>query len=125
MAKKKVIVDGQYVQICKKWSELTRQQKEWIMTKAWNQFKRIAETQHRPITNIEKKEILHSVYSQIHEKGIWIPFGEIGRVLSSKIARWNGNRKSQYMSTTAIHTLTLKQNKEYHNKESGDQRQKN
>ena len=55
MGKNKKVVDGQYVHICKKWSELNRQQKEWIMTKTKNQYKRIADSQHRPITKIEKR----------------------------------------------------------------------
>lgn len=104
MARKKIIVDGQYIQVCKKWSELDRRQKEWIMAKARNQYTRIADNEHRPITNIEKKEILHSVYGQIHAKGIWIPFGEVGRVLSAKIARWNGNRQQQYSQFSTSHT---------------------
>ena len=70
MGKNKKVVDGQYVHICKKWSELNRQQKEWIMTKTKNQYKRIADSQHRPITKIEKKKILHSIYHQIHERTI-------------------------------------------------------
>ena len=105
MGKNKKVVDGQYVHICKKWSELNRQQKEWIMTKTKNQYKRIADSQHRPITKIEKKEILHSIYHQIHDKGIWIPFGEVARVLSAKIRRWNGNRRVQYSQLNSPPTV--------------------
>ena len=104
MAKIKMVVNGQYVQVCKKWSKLTRNQKEWIMTKAKNQYKKITDTQHRPITNIEKREILHSIYSQVQDKGIWLPYCEIGRVLSSKIAKWNKNKKMQY---SQVNTFTV------------------
>lgn len=99
MKRKHYIVDGQLVKVYQKWSELRPRQKNWIMEKTRKSFQRIADYEKRPITRIEKSNLIHTIYNSIIQKGIWIPYGEIFRVLSKKISRWNGSRIEAYGQT--------------------------
>ena len=36
-----------------------------------------------------KQQLIERIYEVIEEKGIWIPYGEVKRVLDARIAHWN------------------------------------
>ena len=88
--KKKIrIVNGRSYQVNKKWSELSQVQKRWILADAKYHYEKSTADTGQPITNREKRKLLHKVFQRIRSKGIWIPFSEVGRVVSSRIRKWN------------------------------------
>ncbi len=46
------------------------------------------QTHHRRPKKYDHDEILHAVMDQIHDREIWIPYGEIERYYKSKIGKW-------------------------------------
>ena len=107
--KKKIrIVNGRSYQVNKKWSELSQIQKRWILADAKYHYEKSTADTGQPITNREKRKLLHKVFQRIRSKGIWIPFSEVGRVVSSRIRKWNRRmtaRQSAGMSTSTIKIL--------------------
>ena len=77
------------IQVSKKWKELTQYRKRWVLKKARRQFEKTVALSQQPLTNPERRRLIHSVYGMIRSKGIQIPYGEVYRVLSSRIAKWN------------------------------------
>ena len=102
--KKKIrIVNGRSYQVNKKWSELSQVQKRWILADAKYHYDKLPADTSQPITNREKRKLLHKVFQRIRNKGIWIPFSEVGRVVSSRIRKWNRRmtaRQSAGLSST-------------------------
>lgn len=82
-------VDGRLLQTNKKWSHLKERQKTWIYETAKKEYGRfVAERGKQPVHG-SKKALIERIYDQITERGIWIPFGEVSRVLSRRIAHWS------------------------------------
>ena len=36
-----------------------------------------------------KQQLIEHIYEAIEGKGVWIPYGEVKRVLDARIAHWN------------------------------------
>ena len=83
------IVNGRSYQVNKKWSELSQIQKRWILADAKYHYDKLTADTGQPITNRDKRKLLHKVFQRIRNKDIWIPFSEVGRVVSSRIRKWN------------------------------------
>ena len=89
MAKISENAEDRPIQGSKKWKELTQYRKRWVLKKARRQFEKTVALSQQPLTNPERRRLIHSVYGMIRSRGIQIPYGEVHRVLSSRIAKWN------------------------------------
>ena len=82
-------VEGRLLQTNKKWSQLKERQKKWVYEAARIEYARfVAERGKQPVHG-SKMALIERIYEQIVERGIWIPFEEVSRVLSSRIAHWS------------------------------------
>ena len=77
------------IQVSKKWKDLTQYRKRWVLKKARRQFEKTVAISQQPLTNPERRRLIHSVYGMIRSRGIKIPYSEVHRVLSSRIVKWN------------------------------------
>jgi sortase (surface protein transpeptidase) len=82
-------VDGQLLQTNKKWSQLKERQKTWIYETAKKEYDRFVFERGKQPVHGAKKALIERIYDLIIERGIWIPFGEVSRVLSRRIAHWH------------------------------------
>ena len=67
-------INGQLLQTNKKWGHLKEKQKTWIMETARQEYDCF---------------VRERIYEVIEARGIWIPYGEVKRVLDARIAHWN------------------------------------
>ena len=88
-------------QVRKKWSELSPNQKRRILADARFVYDSITSTTDQPMTNQEKRTLLQRVFKKIRSRGIWIPFREVGRVVSSRIRKWNRRMKARQVASTS------------------------
>ena len=105
--KKIMIVDGRVFRIKKKWNELSREQKRWILADAKFYYDKMTVKTVCPLTSTKKRELLHKVFQRVRAKGIWIPFDEVGRVVSSRIRKWN-DRMTRYQVGSVSQTKEKK-----------------
>ena len=89
--------EGHPIQVNKKWKELTQYRKDWVLKKARRLFEQKVKKSQQALTNPERRWLIHSVYGMIKSRGIWIPYEEIYRVLSSKIKKWNDREARRLM----------------------------
>ena len=82
-------INGQLLQTNKKWSHLKEKQKTWIMETAWQEYDRFARERGKLPVHGSKQQLIERIYEVIEEKGVWIPYGEVKRVLDARIAHWN------------------------------------
>ena len=101
--KKIMIVDGRVFRVKKKWNELSRDQKRWILADAKFYYDKMTVKNGCPLTSTKKRELLHKVFQRVRAKGIWIPFDEVGRVVSSRIRKWN-DRMTRYQVGSVYQT---------------------
>ena len=87
--KNHIRVNGQLLQTNKKWSHLKEKQKTWIMETAKREYERFVRERGKLPVHGSKQQLNERIYAQIEAKGIWIPYGEVKRVLDSRIAHWN------------------------------------
>ena len=78
------------IKVNKKWKELTQYRKDWVLKKARRLFEKKVKIYHQPLTNPERRWLIHSVYGMIKSRGIMIRYEEVYRILSSRIKKWNG-----------------------------------
>ena len=82
-------VDGRLLQTNKKWSALKQKQRELIYEFTRKQHALYVEREGKLPLKKQKKEIISTVYSQIEERGIWIPYGEFHSRVGVYIDRLN------------------------------------
>ena len=76
------------IKVNKKWKELTQYRKDWVLKKARRLYEQKVKISHQPLTNPERRWLIHSVYGMIKSRGIQIPYEEVYRILSSRIRKW-------------------------------------
>lgn len=86
--KNHILVDGQLLQTNKTWSQLKERQKAWIGELLRDEYMLFAQDVGRPLHKAEYGIIESRVYEQIEKRGIWIPFDEMSRYFTSKVARY-------------------------------------
>ena len=88
--------NGRLIQTNKKFSALTKNQKDWIikeLKKRYIQTMKYSDVKLRPN---KRDQILYDVYDLIEEKDIWIPFDEVQKYYYSKISSFiRSHRKQQ------------------------------
>lgn len=77
------------IKVNKKWKELTQYRKDWVLKKARRLFEQKVKISRQPLTNPERRWLIHSVYGMIKSRGILIRYEEVYRILSSRIKKWN------------------------------------
>ena len=82
-------VNGQLLQTNKKWSHLKEKQKAWIMETARQEYDRFVRERGKLPVHGFKQQLIERIYEMIEAKGVWIPYGEVKRVLGARIAHWN------------------------------------
>ena len=87
--KNHVKVGGKLLQTNKTWSHLKQKQQEWILQTARKQYDRFLQERGKLPVEGSKKQLIEDIYAIIEERNIWIPYGEVYRVLCKHIARWN------------------------------------
>lgn len=81
-------INGQLLNMDKKWQHLHCQQSEWIV----NQFRLEYVTYLNKYGEHPRREgcqeIVGAVYEKMRNRGIWLPYGELKRAFSSKLPRY-------------------------------------
>ena len=95
------------IKVNKKWKELTQYRKDWVLKKARRLFEQKVKISCQPLTNPERRWLIHSVYGMIKSRGIPIRYEEIYRILSTRIRKWN-EREARKLLTR--HSTNEKQN---------------
>ena len=96
--KNHVRINGQLYQTNKKWSSLKEKQKTWIMETARKEYDRFVHERGKLPVHGSRQQLIELVYERICDKGIWIPYGEVKRVLDSRIVHWNRVNRPQEKS---------------------------
>ena len=86
---KHIKVNGCLLQINKQWRDLKRKQKQLILELARHEYEQFLRTHEKLPTHNSKEQLINKVYDLIEAQKIWIPYGEVYRVLCSLIAKWN------------------------------------
>ena len=89
---------GPAIKINKKWKELTQYRKDWVLKKARRLYEQKVIISHQPLTNPERRWLIHSVYGMIKSRGILIRYEEVYRVLSSRIRKWNERERRKLLT---------------------------
>lgn len=89
------MINGQLLQLNKKWSHLKQAQKAWIIDVAREEYAvYIAEHARLPM-KAGKQRIFDKVYDRIVERQIWIPYEEmetaVNRLLDRQNRKWRLN----------------------------------
>lgn len=84
--KNHVFRNSQLIQTNKKFSQLKQSQKEWIAQRLREKYIDSCKDTAKKPSNQVRDNILYEVYSEIEEKGIWIPYEEVKKYYYSKIS---------------------------------------
>ena len=93
--KNHIRVDGKLLQTNKAWGDLKRKQQEWIYRIARDQYAAFIENRGKLPAEGSKKQLIEEIYAIIQDREIWIPYGEVYRVLSRRIAHWNRQQEAK------------------------------
>lgn len=93
--KNHIRVDGKLLQTNKAWGDLKRKQQEWIYRIARDQYAAFIENRGKLPVEGSKKQLIEEIYAIIQDREIWIPYGEVYRVLSRRIAHWNRQQEAK------------------------------
>lgn len=73
----------------RKWRNLTRLQKKWILEKAHRLYRKFVTENHWIPHRSERRVLIENLYRQINDRGIMIYKGEVFRVIDHRIRKWN------------------------------------
>ncbi len=73
----------------RKWRNLTRFQKKWIMEKVHRQYRQFVEKNHRIPHRADRRILIENLCCQIYSRGIMIYKGEVVRVVDHRMRKWN------------------------------------
>lgn len=68
---------------------LKEKQKNWIMETARQEYDRFVRERGKLPVHGSNQQLIEHIYEVIEAKGVWIPYGEVKRVLGARIAHWN------------------------------------
>jgi hypothetical protein len=96
--KNHIKVNGKILQTNKLFSQLKNSQKEWIATELYklyhNKMKERRTTRKLPPN--QRDIVTSSLYEQIQNRGIWIPYGEVKKYIFSKTTKIVKSFKKQF-----------------------------
>ena len=73
----------------RKWRNLTRFQKKWILDKAHRLYRKFVSENHWIPHRSERRALIENLYRQISSRGIMIYKGEVFRVVDHRMRKWN------------------------------------
>ncbi|MCF2132049.1 hypothetical protein L1I79_37370 [Strepomyces sp. STD 3.1] len=90
--------NGRLIQTNKKFSALTKKQKNWIQQALKERYIKTMKYPNVKLKPNKRDQILEEVYDMIEEKEIWIPFGEVKKYYYSKISSFIRSHRKQHES---------------------------
>ena len=80
--------NGSLINTEKRWRHLSFRQRDWIVSQFRYEYLAHLNTSGTHPSKEECREIVDRVYEKIHERGIWIPYGEVEKAFVSKLQRY-------------------------------------
>lgn len=87
--------NGRLIQTNKKFSALTKKQKEHIGRDLRERYIKMMKYPGVKLPLKKREQILDEVYEIIEKKGIWIPFGEVKKYYYSRISSFIRSHQKQ------------------------------
>jgi hypothetical protein len=96
--KNHIKVNGKLLQTNKRFSQLKNSQKDWIATELYNLYhNKMKEIRtRRKLPPDHRDTVISSLYEQIQNREIWIPYGEVKKYAFSKTTKVVKSFKKQY-----------------------------
>ncbi|RJS63154.1 hypothetical protein [Priestia filamentosa] len=88
--------NGRLIQTNKKFSTLTKKQKDWIQQALKERYIKTMKYPDVKLKPNKRDQILGEVYDMIEKKEIWIPFGEVKKYYYSKISSFIRSHRKQH-----------------------------
>lgn len=92
--------NGKLLQTNKRFSQLKKNQKDWIATELYKHYhdKMKERCTTRKLPPEYRDMVISSLYEQIHNKGIWIPYSEVKKYAVSKTTKIVNTFKNNFLS---------------------------
>ena len=96
--KNHIKVNGKLLQTNKRFSQLKNSQKDWIATELYNLYhdKMKERRTTRKLSPDHRDAVISSLYEQIQNREIWIPYDEVKKYASSKTTKIVKSFKKQF-----------------------------
>ena len=96
--KNHIKVNGKILQTNKRFSQLKNSQKEWIATELYKLYhdKMKERRTTRKLPPDHRDAVIASLYEQIQNREIWIPYGEVKKYVFSKTTKIVKSFKKQF-----------------------------
>ncbi|WNF38338.1 hypothetical protein RJD24_07910 [Bacillaceae bacterium IKA-2] len=96
--KNHIKVNGKIIQTNKRFSQLKNSQKEWIAAELYKLYhkKMIERRTTRKLPSNQHDIVTSSLYAQIQNRDIWIPYGEVKKYILSKTSKIVKSFKKQF-----------------------------
>jgi hypothetical protein len=97
--KNHIKVNGKLLQTNKRFSQLKNKQKEYIAAELYKLYHNKMKETHtiRKLSFDHRDIVISSLYEQIQNREIWIPYGEVGKYAFSKITKIVKSFKKQFL----------------------------
>ena len=91
-------VNGKLLQTNKRFSQLKNSQKDWIATELYKLYHNKMKERRtiRKLSSDHRDEVIFSLYEQIQNREIWIPYVEVKKYAFSKIPKIVKSFKKQF-----------------------------
>lgn len=98
LMKNHIKVNGKILQTNKRFSQLKNSQKEWIATELYKLYhKKMNERRTtKKLPPNQRDLVTSSLYAQIQNREIWIPYGEVKKYVFSKTTKIVKSFKKQF-----------------------------
>lgn len=101
--KNHIKVNGKLLQTNKRFKQLKERQKNWIVPELYklyhNKMKERRTT--RKLPPYQRDTVISTLYEQIQDRGIWIPYGEVKKYAFRKTTKMVKSFKKQYPKLSA------------------------
>ena len=96
--KNHIKVNGKLLQTNKRFSQLKNSQKDWIATELYKLYHNKMKERRtiRKLSPDHRDEVISSLYEQIQNREIWIPYDEVKRYAFSKTIKIVKSFKKQF-----------------------------
>jgi hypothetical protein len=96
--KNHIKVNGKLLQTNKRFSQLKNKQKEWIAAELYKLYHNKMKERHttKKLSPYHRDIVVSSLYEQIQNRDIWIPYREVEKYAFSKITKIIKSFKKQF-----------------------------
>ncbi len=87
--KKHIKVNGKLLQTNKRFSQLKNSQKDWISSELYKIYHEEMKERRttRKLPPVYRDKVISTLYEQIQDREIWIPYGEVKKYVYSKTTK--------------------------------------